>query len=295
MVRSAVLLFLAAGLAWGDERTQRLAVRLAEEAAAFGRVAPQVLGVETLQQRAQKPPRRFRIRIGKSATRPAELQWQQRKIVSEYGFSTFAATRGVGGSLHELRQVTSVDGRMVKNQGPEALARIILASDESRKRELLQQFEEHGLIGAVTDFGPSILLFEPANIGRYEFGGGTPSTIDNVPTLTFAYAQIDGPNPLTFFDAQSKQTKLLGIRGEIWVRADTYLPLRITLESAAGDIRQEATVDYQMSRYGALLPVSTRHQEKRAGIVTAENTFVYSEFRRFGASADIIFEPKEPQ
>ena len=53
MVRTAVLLFLGSSLALADERTQRLANRLAEEASAFQQVAPRVLGSETLEQRAR--------------------------------------------------------------------------------------------------------------------------------------------------------------------------------------------------------------------------------------------------
>jgi hypothetical protein len=288
MLRTAVLFLAALTLLRADERTQRLAIRLAEEAAAFQRVAPQVLGLETLEQRAQKPPRRFRIRVGKAATRPAEQEWQQRKIVSEYGFSTFASD----GSLHELRQVTSVDGRAVKSAGPDALARIILASDDSRKRELLQQFEDYGLLGAVTDFGPLLMLFTPASIVRYEFSFLRPATIDNTPALVFSYKQIDGPNALTVFDAQRGQAQALGIAGEIWVRAD-YLPMRVTINSLFGDVRQEATVDYALSRFGALLPTATHHRESRAGTVSSENNFSYSDFKRFGASADIVFTPEE--
>ncbi len=289
MARTAVLLLLTAAAAFADERSQRLVTRLSEEALAFQRLAPQVLGVETLQQRAQKPPRRFRIRVGQVATRATEPEWQERKIVSEYGFSTFTSD----GSLHELRQVTSVDGRPVKNNGPDALARIILATDDNRKRELLEQFQEHGLVGAVTDFGPLLLLFTPANIIRYEFSYLRAGTIDNTPALVFSYKQIDGPAGLTVFDMQRGETQTLTIAGEIWVRAD-YLPLRVTLNSSSGDVQQEATVDYALSRFGALLPTATHHRELRAGKVSAENSFTYSDFKRFGASADVIFEPGAP-
>jgi hypothetical protein len=273
MVRTAVLLLLAAGTLFGDERTQRLAQRLSEEASAFQQVAPQVLGVETLDQRAQKQRGGLRIRVGKSAT-SKEPEWQTRQIVSQYGFTTFSSD----GSLHELRQVASVDGKKVKNKGPEALARIILASDDSRKRELLQQFHDYGLVGAATDFGPILLLFTPANIVRYEFSFLRSATLDNTPALVFGYKQIDGPNPMTVIDEAGK-LQALAITGEVWVRTD-YLPLRVTLTSSADEARQEAAVDYALSQFGVLLPTSTHHRELHAGKVVVENDFAYSSFHR---------------
>jgi hypothetical protein len=273
MVRTAVLLVLGSSLVFGDERTQRLANRLAEEASAFQQIAPQVWGSETLEQRALKQQGKFRIRVGKAAN-SAGPEFQTRKIVSQYGFTTFASD----GSLHELRQVTSVDGKLVKNKGPEALARIILASDDSRKRELLEQFQAYGLLGAATDFGPLLMLFTPASIVRYEFSYLREATVDNTPVLVFRYEQIDGPNPMTVIDEKGK-SQSLAIRGEVWVRAD-YLPLRVTLISVADDVRQEAAVDYSLSRFGTLLPASTHHRELHAGNVTSENTFTYSDFQR---------------
>ena len=132
-----------------DDLTRRLTLRLAEESAAFERSATRVLGTETLVQRAQKPPRRFRLRVGEGAKRAPQIEWQARTIVSEYGFTTF----GTENAVHELRQVVSVDGKFVKSKGPEELAKLILAQDDSRKRALLEQFASYGLLGAVTDFG----------------------------------------------------------------------------------------------------------------------------------------------
>lgn len=274
----------AAAVLRGDERTQRLAIRLAEEAAAFERVAPQVLGVETLEQRAQKRPRRFWLRFGQSARRPPEPVWQERRLVSEY-----ALTR-IDGSLHELRQVTAVDGRAVTRQGPDALARVILARDEGRKRELLRQFEDYGLLGGVTDFGPVLLLFTPSAIGRYEFSYLRQGVIDNTPALVFSYKQLDGRGALTLFEGSGM--KALALAGEVWVRAD-YLPLRVTVDVESAGLRQQAVVDYSLSRFGALLPVGIQHRETRAGKLTAEHHFSYTDFKRFGASADIVFEPED--
>jgi hypothetical protein len=291
MVRIWLLLLALSTSVQADERTQRLALRLAEEASAFQRAATRVLGVETLEQRAQKPPKRFRIRVGDNAKRTPEIEWQQRKIVSEYAFATF----GSEGTIHELRQVTSVDGKPVKNQGPEALARLILANDVDRKRELLEQFANYGLLGAVTDFGQVILLFSPANIGRYEFGFLRDARQGDQRIVVFSYKQIDGPSPVTVIDSRSKAATSLSAAGEVWVNADTYAPVRITLRSGDNTVVQEASIEYAMSGSGIVLPVRTDHRESRNGQVTAENHFTYSGFRRFGASADIIFEAEDPQ
>ena len=54
-------------------------------------------------------------------------------------------------------------------------------------------------------------------------------------------------------------------------------------------VKEEASIDYEMSPYGALLPVKTEHRETRGGSST-ENQFRYSNFKQFGASSDIKFE-----
>ncbi|MEO8096140.1 MAG: hypothetical protein ABI811_00450 [Acidobacteriota bacterium] len=294
MVRFVVGFFAIAGLLLADERTQRLTARLAEEAAAFQRVAPRMLGRETLVQRAQKPARRFRVRVGKAATVDPEPEWQERTLISEYGFTTFAASQG-GGAIHELRQVVSVDGKPVKSsvQDPEALARIIVASDDGRKRELLKQFQEYGLVGAANDFGQIILLFTAANMPRYEFSYAGRAEVDGKPVLGFSYKQIDGPNPLTVVDVRRDRVEDLKIEGEVWVHESTYLPIRVTMASTSGQsdaVREEAIVIYAFSRFGSLLPKATRHREIRGGKVVAENNFTYTDFKRFGASTDIQFE-----
>src|SRR5262249_26230820 len=150
-----------------DEQTQKLIERLSEEAAVFQRIAPQVIGQETLVQRSVKPPPRFRPRVADPATPPAP-RWQQREIKSEYAFAAFA---GDSGALHEIRQVTSVDGRKVQDskRAQESLAKAITAEGDERKKQLLKDFEKNGLAGAVTDFGQIILLFTPRDILHYDF------------------------------------------------------------------------------------------------------------------------------
>src|SRR5579871_5772591 len=94
-------------LAKADDQTQKMAARISEEAEAFRKIAPQVIGTEKLHQAAVKPPSRFHPRTG---TAPPPVQWKERDVVSEYAFAPLA---GDPNSIHELRQVTDVDGRKV--------------------------------------------------------------------------------------------------------------------------------------------------------------------------------------
>lgn len=267
-----------------DERTQKLAERLAREADAFEKIAPQLVGRETLHQRAMAPPARFKLRVGDAATHPPVAMWKEREIVSEYAFTL------LGREVHELRQVTSVDRKQIagENQAQDALAKLLTGRDDERKKRALEQFEKYGLQSAAADFGQILLLFSRGNQERYEITAAGPRLLGTVPTQVFHYRQLDGQQALTVFrgDAAAK-TQRLSVEGEIWVREADGLPLRITLaatdSSPEKTLREEATVDYAMSEFGALLPVETTHRELRSGVAVAENKFIYTDFHRYGA------------
>lgn len=291
-MRRWALLFLAVGL-HADELTQKMAARVSEEAEALLKVAPEVFATETLRQSAVKPPGRFHPRTG---TAPPPVQWAEHEVVSEYGYAKFATESG---AIHELRQVTSIDGRKAgeSKKAQEELARAITATDDVSKKELLKRFEKCGLSGAVGDFGQLLLLFTRRNIERYEFTQKSSRMIGYDKALVFGYKQIDGPESLTVFDQKKPdRVQRLRLEGEIRVRAEDFVPLQITLSAHSGDLpnslREEAAVNYKMSDFGALLPSSTEHQELRNGHVVARNQFTYSAFHRFGASSDIKFEAK---
>jgi hypothetical protein len=274
-----------------DERTQQLVTSLSREADAFRKIAPDIVGQETLFQRAVKPPKGgLRIRVGASAQKPAEPVWQERRILSEYSFASFA-----GEALHELRRVTSVDGRTLQDskKAQLELAAIVTAADDKRKKELLERFEKYGLVGAVTDFGQLLLLFTSGDVLHYEFTYRRVENQGNAHLLVFGYQQIDGPEGLTFIDARRTEAgRNMRIGGEVWVRETNFIPVRITLATSQDDIREEASVDYAMSPYGALLPFWTEHHELRGGKVVAENKFSYSDFHKFAASSEIKFDSK---
>lgn len=181
MARVPLLALLCLAPLWADPRIERLRARLGEEAAAFEQLAPQVLGTETLTQRAARPQRCFRLRIGKAAG-SSQPDWQQRVVVSEYAFSVV----------------------------------------------------------------------------------GQPAAHN------------------------------LGAAGYVFVRADNYQPVLFTLdvlETIDGvELQQHVEIRYQGSAYGAALPAEVRHRDLRGGQLVTENTFRYSNFRRFGAASEITFE-----
>ena len=278
---------------WADELTNKLMARVSEEAEAFQRLAPEVLAEETLHQRSMKPQGRFHPRVGAA---PAKLEWQERTIVSEYGFTSFS-DGGDNSSLHELRQVTAVDGKKIEDakKAQQALAKAITSTDDARKKQLLKQFEKYGLLGAVTDYGQALLLFTRQNLERYEFTRKGSNSLNGQAVLVFRYQQIDGPETVTVIEeSKNNQVKHLPIEGDLWVRSDNFVPVRITMVAtqaeAADRAKEEAAIDYEMSPYGALLPVKTDHRETRWGKVDAENQFSYANFKKFGASSDIKFE-----
>ena len=110
------------------------------------------------------------------------------------------------------------------------------------------------------------------------------------------YRQLDGAETLTVLEREAKRenARQLLVEGDIWVAAETYTPLRITLHATSGEgektIAEEAEVNYKTTPYGSVLPTSVAHRELRAGRLVAENNFVYAEFHKFAASSDIKFE-----
>src|SRR5580658_10994918 len=120
-MRGLMLLCFALALR-ADDRIQKLTARLADEAEAFQKIAPELVGRETLHQRALTAPPRFKVRTGNAAKQPAVAAWKEHEIVSEYGFTLLG-----GREIHELRQVTSVDGKQVagENQAQKALAKLV--------------------------------------------------------------------------------------------------------------------------------------------------------------------------
>lgn len=295
VIRVVIRLFLTAAVASPSEASagtlpETVSQRISEEAEAFTSQARRLIGRERLLQKALRPESRARFRIGTAALRRPERHWENREIVSEYGFSLFGQDPGV---LHELRQVTTIDGKDLR-AGEAArmrLLRVALSQDDQLKQRMLTEFERHGLVGAVCDFGQIILLFSRAGLSHFSFGDGEERWMGAERARVFPFQQVTGDQAVTVFQRDGRQR--IPLEGTLWVRAADGMPLRITVRIDRSQenrsIRDEASVEYVSAEQGGLLPTSVVHRQLVDGLVNIENHFGYSNFRRFGAETKIDF------
>jgi hypothetical protein len=285
---AAVLIFTAS--AWAQQsEIAKMTGRVAEEAEVFAHTARAVLSEEKLEQRTRKPVSRL-PRVGDSAIRPGD-EFLTREIVSEYGYSSFKDSPA---ALHEFRTVISVDGKKVLAPGKarKALTLGVKSTDDNTKKQMLRDFEKHGLVGAATDFGQLILLFTKRRLADYEFKVVGLDRIGADTLTVIIFKQKSGQEALTIFAGNAAlRTEL---QGAIWVRNPDYLPMRIKLLSARKQdgytINTEATVDYAMSAHGCILPAAVVHRDSIAGTLITQNIFQYSAFRKFGAESELKFD-----
>jgi hypothetical protein len=286
----ALMLFASAASA---QSLPQILARISEEAQAFRDAAPQVLSEETLTQRALARPR-FHLRLGAAANKPIAPMMQTREIISEY---SFGALKDAPESLHEFREVVSVDGRPVSSAGEarHSLALGLSSSDDQAKKRMLEQFQHYGLGGAAVDFGQLLLLFTKRQLGNYHFAFSGMDRIgaDQVRVLT--YRQTSGGEHMLV--VAGRRALRLPLQGRIYARIPDGVPLRITLSESRKqgkhEFRDEATVDYTPNARGFLAPAAVTHQGYEDGQLLVEDHFHYAPFRKFGADAAIKFS-KEP-
>ena len=280
-------------LAWQTQPALSLEAildRLSEEAEAFANLAPKMVGEETLEHQGRRSPPRFRPRVGAKAAQAPAVPYLKRTIVSEYGFGT---VRENPGDLREFRKVVSVDGREVLavHKARLALAVGMNSEDDRARKQMLQAFERHGTLGATSDIGQLILLFRRGALSGYDFTLG-PSRED---MLVVRYRQKAGKEQLRVY--QDNEMVRQPLEGEIWVRPEDGLPLRITFNARTDEHKRKAihsaSVAYQPSKFGLLLPSEVRYTKHVEGELMVENTARYSVYQMFRVEADIKFTPEE--
>jgi hypothetical protein len=287
----ALLLFQARALPAPLSQEQMLS-RVTEEAEMLRQNARNALAEETLEQRAIRYPTRFRPRIGQAAAiPPSEPTFRTREIVSEYSVGALGA--GDSERLVEFRQVVSVDGQPVQSaeRARHALSLGITSNEDRVRKRMLEDFERHGLVGAVTDFGILLLQFTKRGIRelKMEPRGGT--LIGSDAAVILGYQQTSGPGGV--LDFSNRKATRFPLQGLLFVRAADGLPLRITVEihrvESGHQYDDEGTVDYGPTPHGFLGPVSVTHRGYVDKQFTVENHFRYAPFRRFSAEAEVKF------
>jgi hypothetical protein len=270
--------------------------RVSEEADVFAQQATKVVARERLLHRGRKAPPRFRPRIGAQAIESAAvLRYVEREIVSEFGF---AAMKDAPGDLREFRQVIAVDGR-VKRKPEKArltLAANMTSDDDRRRKQMLQDFEKLGMVGAATDFSQVLLFFRRSQLSDYEFSPPRAAPWKGSPMFVVAFRQKAGSGGATVF--HDKEMEQIAVTGELWVRADNFQPARITLRvpllENGKPVMHSSDTEYYQSEYGLMLPSSVRYQRTENDILMVDNQASYTEYKMFRVDTDIKFTAEEP-
>lgn len=254
---------------------------VARTAASFAASAPGLTATETLDQRGRRGfveilrGRRDQIKR-LDVTLPEEFRTH--RVVSGYALAEIGEPR----ALHEMRTIVTMDGRSLTtaDEAHHALTIGLQSPDDETKRRLLEDLERNQLEGAVTDFGPLILLFRRGLQKDYDFTRAADQNLREQPVYVLGYHQISGTQGLTVFKERTEEKQPAS--GEIWLRQEDLLPLRITMTteerlSTKYMIRTDATVDYVPSPFG-LVPSHVSHRQFLRGRVAEDDLMVEDDF-----------------
>lgn len=280
-----------------DPRLAPVLTRVSEEAHILAQNGRRFVGVEKMRQKGRAAPPRFKIRFGADPNDAPAAGYKTTEVVSEYSFGSL---KSAPGELRELRRVVSVNGKPVRDK---LRARLELAqgmaSDADRvNRQMLQDLEAHGLVGAVTDLGQMLLMFNRQGLGEFEFDILRPNEqLNGEPVTVIGYRQTGGSLGRVY---HGRDLARVALSGELWVRQSDSLPLRITAEVPVAEGKQPVlhrmSVDYARVSQGVLLPARSAYTRTQNTTTLVETNVEYADFKMFTAEAEIKFlaETDEP-
>ena len=260
------------------QQTRTVLERLGQEADRFERNAHRFTGIETLRQ---IQPEGTRFGTGPRGI-VTKLPESVHEIVSEYGY---ISADEPGGSLKEVRLILTVDGlqwKKGKKQLDDLASQIGSREAKKGKARTLETYEGYGLRGFLSDSGQVILLFSRGGVEKYEFAfDRTEANQPGGPLWVYRYQQLDGGEAFTIYG--NKEPIRQRLRGEVWVRASDATPARVTIDSVhtveESEIRDVTVVEYEMSRWGLLLPARINHRQYVDKSVFVIDEFAYRDFR----------------
>ena len=255
---------------------------LANTAAIFSRTVPALSAVETLSQHGRRGEMQYARKGRRNELHDVSFvlpeEFQRHEVVSAYSFGGIPGLTG----FHELRRTLTVDG----GPPPDAEARHAMTlglrrPDDGRRKEVLEDMERNQLQGAVTDFGPMLLLFTEAGQANYRFRPGGTDRLGRDPAFVLHYRQVTGPGAVAEF--RDREEVLHPAQGRIWFRESDLLPLRLTFESdeiiaPKYVLRNEADITYTPTPFG-LAPSLILHRQFLNQDLLVENRFSYGSFQ----------------
>jgi hypothetical protein len=201
----------------------------------------------------------------------------EREIVSWYGFSAWSSNSE---AVHEIRRITAVDGKPVRDPGSaDDFCRLLRARDDFSKQTLVDQFREATLTDMPLDFGQLVMLFTHRAVDRYTFHLAGTDLIGAQRVTVFQYSQQTG-TPGLHID-QSK----VPLTGKLSLREPDGAPVRITVNATRTgkdkvEVRDEAEVDYQEMAHGVVLPVSLVHRRLIDGNIQSDDRAQYTDWKQ---------------
>jgi hypothetical protein len=254
---------------------------LSGTAANFASTAPGLAADETLDQRGRRGF--IEILKGKVPTlKNSDIylpeQFSEHHMKSRYSLTT---------ALHENRSAVEIDGlntNGLRGSDTRQIRHAMSMGVDDTRRQDLEDLENDRLEGAVTDFGPLIVLFSQKHLAEYSFSLAAPDKIGEEPVLVINYRQTAGNQGLTVFEKRTAEREQ--VSGTVWFRERDLLPLRITMTTHKAlaksfSVETEASVDYMPSKYG-LVPASVSHREYLNMRLLVENDLHYSNYRHTG-------------
>jgi hypothetical protein len=239
-------------------QTRAVLARLGKEADRFERNAHRFTCTETLRQ---TQPDGTRFGTGPRGI-TTKLPGVVHEIVSEYGY---VSVDQPGGSLKEVRLILTVDGLKWKHGKKDLsdLAERIGTKDAKNQAHTLENYEDYGLRGFLSDAGQLILLFARRGVEKYDLVYDRTDVSPSGAAWVYKYTQLDGPQALTIYGA--KQPVRQRLAGEVWVQSSDSQLVRITMHSEhimnASKVRDVTLVDYEPSQWGVLLPFHIDHRQ----------------------------------
>ncbi len=251
---------------------------LARQAGDFWGAAPLRAAVETLRQSTTIRKQRRGFHFTNKKPDSAEAMPVTREIVSWYGFG---ALRSAPESIHEFRQIVSIDGKPARHGASwDEFRRILITRDDDEKRRLIEEFDAAALGDAPADFGQIVLLFTNRHIDDYTFTDQGTGRVGADEVNIFRYLQNAGKQALHLNDGG--RPREVPLSGMVYLRAGDNVPLRVTMASERGgkiSVRDEAEVDYLSPSPGVLEPASLLHRRFINGQLQVEDRAEYSDWR----------------